>query len=168
MRKQGRASMMASCPETVYRLGLAAAIIFAAHPPAAARADTRVELVSRSVSPPLTAGGESTLNQDAGGQPCCSVSGDGRYVVFVSDASNLVPGQADANDARDVFLRDLNLGTTTLVSHSTGSPLRAGNGESFYPTVSADGRYVAFQSAATDLTRERSRPRDPMCFSSIA
>jgi uncharacterized repeat protein (TIGR01451 family) len=110
-----------------------------------------IDLISRSVSPPSTGGGETVLNQDPAGLPCCATSQDGRFVVFVSDAANLVPGQLDTNQATDVFLRDLALGTTTVVSHAAGSPLQAGNGASSYPTVSADGHYVAFESVATDL-----------------
>lgn len=76
-----------------------------------------------------------------------SISADGRYVVFSSFATNLVPG--DTNDTADVFLRDLASATTTRVSVSdTG---RQANGISFEPSISADGRYVAFSSVATNL-----------------
>lgn len=77
-----------------------------------------------------------------------SLSADGRYVVFDSDAGNLVPG--DTNNARDVFVRDLLTGTTILVSVAhDGSPA---DGASSLGAISADGRYVAFQSWATNLT----------------
>ena len=76
------------------------------------------------------------------------ISGDGRYVVFSSSATNLVEG--DTNGLADVFVRDLVAGTTTLVSAkdrtSTG-----GSGASGNATISADGRYVAFESRAADL-----------------
>ncbi|MGZ4618639.1 MAG: TolB family protein, partial [Frankiaceae bacterium] len=77
-----------------------------------------------------------------------AVSADGRYVVFTSDAANLVPG--DTNDTPDVFVRDRRAGTTTRVSVSnTGAQ---GNGYSYNaPAVSADGRYVAFVSDAANL-----------------
>ncbi len=76
-----------------------------------------------------------------------SVSADGRYVAFVSGASNLVAG--DANGADDVFRRDTLTGATVLVSVSlTGT---SGNGASGAPSISADGRFVAFQSVASDL-----------------
>ena len=74
---------------------------------------------------------------------------DGRYVAFASDASDLVPNDTNGT-ARDIFVRDLQTGTTTLVSVNavgTGS----GNGSSTWPRISADGRYVAFVSLATDL-----------------
>lgn len=74
------------------------------------------------------------------------VSADGRYVAFYSYASNLVPG--DTNGRYDVFIRDRQNGTTTLVSGGISGP---GNGDAFDPSVSADGRYVAFYSKATNL-----------------
>ena len=76
-----------------------------------------------------------------------AVSADGRYAVFYSDASNLVSG--DTNSARDVFIHDRQTGETTRVSvDSAGAQA---NGDSFEPAVSADGRFVAFSSAATNL-----------------
>jgi Tol biopolymer transport system component len=77
-----------------------------------------------------------------------AISGDGRYVAFTSSATNLVPG--DANGAQDVFVRDLQSGTTVLVSRSyDGSG--PGNGASYSPTLSSDGRYVLFRSLASNL-----------------
>lgn len=76
-----------------------------------------------------------------------TISGDGRYVVFYSLASNLVAG--DAGGFRDVFIRDLQLGTTALVSVSDASA--QGNANSFDPRLSLDGRHVAFSSIATNL-----------------
>lgn len=72
---------------------------------------------------------------------------DGRWVAFWSSASDLVPG--DGNGAFDVFVRDLESGTTTRVSvdQQGGDP----NGESRLPSISEDGRYVLFQSSASDL-----------------
>lgn len=76
------------------------------------------------------------------------ISADGRFVAFDSEATNLIVG--DANNAGDVFLRDLLLRTTSLVSSTaTGTQ---GNGGSGGPSISADGRYVAFESGATNLT----------------
>jgi hypothetical protein len=76
------------------------------------------------------------------------ISADGRYVAFESEASNLVAN--DTNNASDVFVRDLVSGTTTLVSVRSGGSV-AGNGASTSPLISADGRYVAFVSFASDL-----------------
>jgi Tol biopolymer transport system component len=75
------------------------------------------------------------------------VSRDGRYVVFDSDATNLV--RADANQHTDVFLRDRRRGTTVLVSASSLNV--QGNNDSFSPLISADGRIVAFQSLASNM-----------------
>ncbi len=76
-----------------------------------------------------------------------SVSSDGRFVAFDSIASNLVPG--DTNAKIDVFLRDRRTGTTERISLGSGGI--EGNGDSEAPSVSDDGRYVAFLSAATNL-----------------
>jgi Tol biopolymer transport system component len=80
-----------------------------------------------------------------------SVSGDGRFVAFLSDADNLVP--EDTNGYADVFLRDRFAGHTYLVSVTPTGDAQA-NGCSSPPSVSADGRYVAFASDATNLTPE--------------
>ena len=75
------------------------------------------------------------------------MSGDGRYVVFDSYATNLVAG--DVNGSSDVFIKDLITGDLTRVSaKSDGS---GSNGGSYYPQISANGRYVVFTSEATDL-----------------
>jgi Tol biopolymer transport system component len=76
-----------------------------------------------------------------------SISTDGRFVAFESAARNLVPG--DTNNYQDIFVRDRQTGATSLVSrNSTGG---IGNDESFNPSISADGRFVAFESAARNL-----------------
>ena len=72
---------------------------------------------------------------------------DGRYVAFAANASNLVPG--DTNNATDIFVRDRQAGTTTRVS-LTNAGLQAG-AASIEPAISADGRFVAFSSTATNL-----------------
>ena len=78
------------------------------------------------------------------------ISGNGRYVVFVSGATNLVEG--DANLVADVYVRDLLTGATTLASAvDNGTTSTTGNKPAGNPVISADGRYVAFESAATDL-----------------
>src|SRR6185369_16730455 len=76
-----------------------------------------------------------------------SMSGDGRFVAFVSTASNLVAG--DTNAGQDVFVRDRTANQTTRVSVATGGA--QANGESFVPSISADGRFVAFSSFAQNL-----------------
>jgi Tol biopolymer transport system component len=76
-----------------------------------------------------------------------SISADGRYVTFYSDATNLVSG--DTNDAGDIFVKDLQTGTTNRIS--VASDGTQGNGNSNIPSISANGRYVAFESGASTL-----------------
>src|SRR5262249_1371260 len=77
-----------------------------------------------------------------------SISGDGRFVAFGSDATNLVPG--DTNGATDTFVHDAQSWDTMLVSAApSGEP---GNAPSSAPAISADGRYVAFLSIASNFT----------------
>jgi TolB protein len=74
--------------------------------------------------------------------------------VFASEATNLVPG--DRNRSADVFLRDLRTHSAVLISRSASGG--AANGRSGNPVVSADGRFVAFQSQASDLICARRCP----------
>jgi len=78
-----------------------------------------------------------------------SISGNGRYVAFASMADNLVPG--DTNRAPDVFVRDRWARTTRRVSVTSSGA--QGNGASSSPALSADGRYVVFESWAANLVR---------------
>lgn len=76
-----------------------------------------------------------------------TASAGGRYVVFQSDASDLVAG--DTNGVSDIFMRDIVAGTTLLVSAAVDGG--SGNGASSDAAVTPDGRYVAFVSEATNL-----------------
>jgi Tol biopolymer transport system component len=76
-----------------------------------------------------------------------TISADGRFVGFHSFASNLVPG--DTNGTGDVFVRNRQTGATRRVSVGLGGA--QGNGFSGNAAISADGRFVAFQSSATNL-----------------
>jgi len=76
-----------------------------------------------------------------------SISIDGRYVAFSSDATNLVAG--DTNLSRDVFVHDLQTGITECASVTSGGGI--GDGESAAGAISADGAFVVFRSAATNL-----------------
>jgi hypothetical protein len=114
------------------------------NPPAAADAGTVFaeagSLTERvSVS---TAGLEANNNSDVS-----TISADGRYVAFVSWASNLVEG--DTNARPDIFVHDRATGVTERVSVATGGT--QANDRSFLGSISDDGRYIAFQSAATNL-----------------
>lgn len=79
-----------------------------------------------------------------------AVSGDGRYVVFVSDAQNLVAG--DRNGSADLFVRDRVSGTTETVLRSSAGVQGGSPGASFNaPAITPDGRYVAFAAGSGDL-----------------
>lgn len=90
--------------------------------------------------PSLTPNGPSTISLNP-------VSSNGQLIAFASEADNLVPN--DTNGCRDVFVRDLVNGTTTIVSAATNG--YGADGPSFDPAISPDGRYVAFTSRADNL-----------------
>ncbi|BCL12791.1 TolB family protein [Micromonospora sagamiensis] len=113
-----------------------AVVVIAAAPPAVAKWATTTRV---SVS---TTGDQSNDRSD---DP--AISADGRYVTFDSDASNLVPD--DTNGVSDIFVRDRITGTTTRVSVSTTGD--QANHFSRASAISADGRYVTYQSLATNL-----------------
>ena len=76
-----------------------------------------------------------------------SISADGRFVAFSSDASNLVLG--DTNNTRDIFVRDTLTNTTTRVSVDSAGNQTAS--DSYAPSISADGRFVAFNSFPSNI-----------------
>jgi Tol biopolymer transport system component len=119
----------------------------------------------------MVTGSNQVVDVDTNGLPSTNtwlwhepptISADGRYVVFSSSASTLVPN--DTNNASDVFVRDLQTSTTSLISVN-GSGTGSGNDYSAIygqgsvwlgsPGISTDGRFVAFASVATNLV---SRP----------
>ncbi len=102
------------------------------------RASNTTVLVSANFSGTGGGNGNSLAGQ---------VSANGRYAVFQSDASDLLPG--DTNGISDVFVRDLQTGSNILVSVAADGSW--GNGVSTDPVMTPDGRYVAFVSAATNL-----------------
>jgi len=90
------------------------------------------------------------------GQP--RISGDGRFVTFESYAADLVPNSGLPLSERTlvkfaphVYVRDVESGETELVSVAVGHPLEVANGVSIAPSISRDGRYVAFLSVAKNL-----------------
>lgn len=112
--------------------------------PAAGEAGGRpaaIRLVSVSTAGGPSGGGAAPLDETV------DVSASGRHVLFTSFADNLVPG--DNNGLLDVFVRDMANGRTDLVSVGVGGV--AGNDVSWTGSISANGRYVAFQSSATNL-----------------
>ena len=103
--------------------------------------------------------GTNTLVSHASGLPATTgdqdsqeprISADGRFVVFTSEASDLVAGQTGPDDTPNVFVFDGTTGAVTLVNHTAGSPAAA-SGPAYYAVISADGRWIAYQSSAADL-----------------
>jgi len=99
-----------------------------------------VELVSHR--------GNSITSTGDGEAGSGSLSADGLRIAFQSEATNHVFQQVDTNSASDIFFWS---GSIVLMSHLPGLPQQTGNGDSFRPLISADGRGVAFTSRATDL-----------------
>jgi Tol biopolymer transport system component len=113
--------------------------------PANAGGDRHIDRLSL-VSAGLNGGGGDGPSF-SGTEKGLGVSAHGRYVVFSSYASDLVAN--DTNGQRDVFVRDTVTGRTTLASVGVGGV--QGDGESRQGSISADGRYVAFNSFASNL-----------------
>ena len=106
-----------------------------------------VAAAAATVAPPTRVSVDRFGGDAKGPSSSPSISADGRYVAFVSRATDLVKG--DKNRTSDVFVRDLVTRATTLVSVSTSGAL--GNKRSDEPSLSANGRFVAFRSLATNL-----------------
>lgn len=107
--------------------------------------------ISEAVQPPPTVPPDPPApyveSNSSSGRP--AITPDGRFIVFQSAASNLFAPSTDTNGYNDVYLRDMLLGTTTLLSRSSAGVL--GNGPSGAPVISANGNLVAFESLATNL-----------------
>jgi len=91
---------------------------------------------------------DGTQSNGISGQP--SISADGRFVVFYSEADNLVPDDIPGSNYRDIFVHDRLTGTTSRISVASDGTQANGNSDD-YPSISADGSFVAFQSEATNL-----------------
>ncbi|MGH2720707.1 MAG: TolB family protein, partial [Actinomycetota bacterium] len=81
-----------------------------------------------------------------------SISADGRYVAFVTDSGSVSPAAGDTNGLSDVYVYDRSTKTSVLVSRASNGAL--GNGPSIAPSISPDGRYVAFRSLSTSFAPE--------------
>lgn len=100
---------------------------------------------------------DSVGAQGSGNADSPAISSDGRFVAFTSAASNLVPG--DTNGRPDIFVHDRHTGATSRVNVSSSGV--ESNGESFSPSISGDGRFVAFESDASSLvTGDNNRQSD--------
>ena len=114
-----------------------------------------LELVSQNSA--STVGNNDATSAFGAGSSTPYVSGNGRYVTWVSNATNLVetsPGvfDGDTNGVDDIFVRDLFFGTTERISVST-SGVEANN-RSVRPQISDDGRFVSYSSVASNLDDE--------------
>jgi Tol biopolymer transport system component len=109
------------------------------------KADAFVKELATGVLECISLDAQGAIGDNTSGSP--ALSAGGRYVAFHSLASNLVPG--DANSQFDVFLRDRQTGTTERLS--VGPLGEEADYFSQTPSISADGRYVAFSSTATNL-----------------
>jgi Tol biopolymer transport system component len=96
----------------------------------------------------LVSGNRFATGTGNGASRDAAVTDNGRWVVFTSDADDLVGN--DGNGVADVFVRDLQTGTTTLVSVKPDGSGSA-TGASGTPSISANGRWVSFSSVAEDL-----------------
>lgn len=92
-------------------------------------------------------GANAPLAGDDSAEP--ALSANGRWVAFATKAKNL--GRTDRKDIEDVFVRDLKTNRTSLVSRASGKRGTAGDGDSSSPSISANGRYIAFVSYAGNL-----------------
>ena len=86
-----------------------------------------------------------------GGALEASISADGRFVAFEAEVNQ--PG-GEPNLGQNIFVHDLRTKTTTFVSRASGASGAAGDGDSFNPSISGDGRFVAFDSEADSLSTE--------------
>jgi Tol biopolymer transport system component len=107
------------------------------------------ELSSATTSLVSRASGTAGPSANDASWSISAISADGRFVAFASDATNLSPD--DTDPSLDVFVRDREDATTTLVSRASGSSGAKGNNISLAPSISADGRFTSFESGATNL-----------------
>ena len=107
--------------------------------------------------PPAKAHSQQPSDTAAGGSYSGpgSLSADGRYFVFLSEARDLVPGQVDVKGTLDVFLHDRVAGTTVLVSHRRGALATAANAPTTGGHISANGGAIVLTSRASDLDQDQ-------------
>ncbi|MBX7222402.1 MAG: hypothetical protein K1Y36_20800 [Blastocatellia bacterium] len=107
------------------------------------RQTNALTLVSHNASSLVTTGDGSASG--------AAISGDGNWIAYTSNSTNIIPGQVDTNLGADVFLYNRSTGATTLVTHAAGSATTAANGSSSRMVISNDGNLIAFASGATNL-----------------
>jgi Tol biopolymer transport system component len=104
------------------------------------RQTNQIEIVSRDSD-------TSAVNEGSGVSSDPAISADGRFVAFVSQSSNLVPGVS----GEQVYLRDRQTGQTTLVSRNTTGQAASAGSSNTSPAISSNGQFIAFVSDATNL-----------------
>jgi hypothetical protein len=130
----------------------------ASAPPPSGTSDGPVEAAPPPIAWELVTVGMGGAPANGNSSRAC-LSADGRYVVFLSDASNLIPG--DTNGLTDVFRFDRQTKTMERVSVSTEGA-QANKTWSHPPTVSGDGRFVVFVSSATNLVAADTNDREDL------
>jgi Tol biopolymer transport system component len=136
-----------SVPSSTVRAALAAGVLVLT--PSAPAAAAPVQAAGQNEQVALASGTDKQLPAKShinGTAPVAST--DGRYVVFSTEAALV---ETDTNGDEDVYLRDTADRITVLVSQRNG---KVGNDHSFEPTISSDGRYVAFTTWSTNLAKD--------------
>ena len=138
---------------TRWQVTAAPAIAFACalvlHPLAASADAWSSALVSHNASG--LAAGVVTDNLTVGSMTSPKITPDGRYVLFASRAADILAGVADPNGGSDVFVLDRQNGAIELISRSATSATTTPNNQSYPSAITPDGRFVLFNSLATDL-----------------
>src|SRR5262249_28574471 len=106
-------------------------VLFAIHP--------RTDLLSIDNGTPPVPGGAASSSP--------SISGDGRFVAFVSSSGNLIPGVIGSQ----IYLHDWQTNQTSQVSRDSGVAIPPGDGTKSTPSISSDGGFVAFVANSTNL-----------------
>jgi hypothetical protein len=98
-------------------------------------------------------------SDSTGGVSQALISADGRVTVFTSTAPNLIDDQVDTALASNIFTYDVQAQTTSLISHVPDNDTTGANGDSLNPRISSDGRFIVYESAASDLVTGQTGPR---------
>jgi hypothetical protein len=132
--------------------------------------DRRLPSTLQVISAPVGSGTGPAIGAGNDFSTTASISADGRYIAYESNASNLVVGQVTTTIGSNVFLLDQTTGATSLVSHATASPTitaqNAPGGFGFNPgsagaIISSDGNFVTFTSDASNLVNGLTNSNGP-------
>jgi Tol biopolymer transport system component len=117
--------------------------------PSGSNGQTHIFVLDRQTGTTTQVSMDSLGSEGTGPSFNPSISADGRYVAFDSQTDNLIVGDTNPFPGYDIFVHDRQTGITTLVSKDSNGI--QGSGDSTLPSISSDGRYVAFESIATNL-----------------